>query len=237
MQTGLPFASPRRAARLAGALYVLIIILGAFAELVGRQSFVSAHDAAATARAILMREGVYRWGFAAEMATNVIAVPASLILWRLLAPVGRFWVLVALVLDLTQNAINAVNQATQYAPLTLLGGGRDLAAIPAGQLAALAQLALRQHDIGFDIGLTFFGAALLIYGAVIFRSRFLPAWLGLLYALAGGCYLVNSVDTFLALNLPIFPWILFGAFIGEAALALWLLIFAVDEAKWRAAAA
>jgi hypothetical protein len=227
---------PRLEARVAGFLYLLVIVLGAFAEIGGRQSLIVEGDPAATARAIVAHEGFFRLGFAAELMTNVIAIPLTLTLYRLLAPTARLPVLIALVLDLTQNAVNAANAWTQYAPLTLLGGSKDLAAIPASQLAAYARLALKWHDVGFDIGLTFFGFALVIYGAVIFRCRFLPAWLGLLYGLAGACYLTNSLASFLAPGLPIFPYILYPCLLGEGALTLWLLIVGLDEAKWRAAA-
>jgi hypothetical protein len=232
-----PAVSPRLEARIAGALYLLVILLGGFAEIGVRQGMVTAGDPAATARAIMAHQDLFRLGFAAEMMTNVIAVPLTLILYRLLAPAGRFAMLIAVVLDLTQNSINAVNAWTQFAPLTLLNGSPDLAAIPHGELAALARLALKWHDVGFGIGLTFFGFALLIEGALIFRSGFFPRWLGALYGLAGACYLINSFANFLAPGLPIFPYILYPCIVGEGALALWLLIVGVDEVKRRAAAA
>ena len=104
-------------------------------------------------------------------------------------------------------------------------------------MAALARLALRWHDLGFQIGLSFFGFALLIEGWLTFRSGFFPRWLGLIYTLAGGCYLVAVCDYFLALHLPIASYVQFGSLIGEASMALWLLIVGVNEAKWLAAAA
>jgi hypothetical protein len=233
---GSTVASPRLEARIAGFLYVLVIVLGGFAEVGVRQGLVIAGDPAATARTIMAHQGLFRLGFAAEMMTNVIAIPVTLILYRLLAPAGRFLALLALVLDLTQNTVNAVNAWTQFAPLTLLSGSPDLAAVPHGELAALARLALKWHDVGFDIGLTFFGFALLIDGWLIFRSGYFPRLLGALYALAGACYLTNSYASFLAPDLPIFPYILYPCLLGEGALSLWLLIVGVNEGKWRAAA-
>ena len=122
----------------------------------------------------------------------------------------------------------------QFAPLTLLGDSPDLAAVPHDELVALARLALKWHDLEFQIGLTFFGFALLIEGYLIFRSGYFPRWLGALYALAGACYLANSSAYFLAPGLPIFPYILYPCLIGEGALCLWLLVVGVDETKWRA---
>ncbi|WP_174301945.1 DUF4386 domain-containing protein [Caulobacter sp. S45] len=236
MPQRLPNVSPKLQARLAGFLYVLVIILGGSAELLGRQGLVVASDAAATARAIMAHQGAFRLGFAAEMMTNVLAVPATLIIYRLLAPSGPFLALLAVALDLTQNTINAVNAWTQFAPLTFLSGSPDLAAIPNAELAAWVRLMLKWHDVGFSIGLTFFGFALPIYGYLIFRSGYLPRWVGALYALAGGCYLFNSYVYFFAPDLPLASFAMLGCLIGEIALALWLLIVGLDEVKWRAAA-
>jgi Domain of unknown function (DUF4386) len=234
MQQRASAVSPRLEARIAGALYLLVILLGGFAEIGVRQGLVIDGDPAATAHAIMTHASLFRLGFAAEMMTNLVAVPLTLIFYRLLAPVGRFWVLLAVVLDLTQNTINAVNAWTQFAPLTLLSGSPDLAAIPHGELAALARLALRWHDVGFDIGLTFFGCGLLIYGVLIFRSGFFPRFLGVLYGLAGACYLANSCAYFFAPQL-LSIYLLLPCLVGEGALALWLLIVGLNETKWRAA--
>ena len=234
MQQRASAVSPRLEARIAGALYLLVILLGGFAEIGVRQGLVIDGDPAATAHAIMTHASLFRLGFAAEMMTNLIAVPLTLIFYRLLAPVGRFWVLLAVVLDLTQNTINAVNAWTQFAPLTLLSGSPDLAAIPHGELAALARLALRWHDVGFDIGLTFFGCGLLIYGVLIFRSGFFPRFLGVLYGMAGACYLANSCAYFFAPQL-LSIYLLLPCLVGEGALALWLLIVGLNETKWRAA--
>jgi len=237
MQQRSPTISPRLEARVAGFLYLLVILLGGFAEVGVREGLVTTGDPAATARAILAHQDIFRLGFAAEMMTNVIAVPLTLIFYHLLAPAGRAAVLLAVALDLTQNTINAVNAWTQFAPLTLLSGSPDLAAIPHGELVALARLALKWHDVGFQIGLTFFGFALLIYGGVMFRSGFFPRFLGLLYGLAGACYLVNSYAFFLAPGLSLGAYILAPCLVGEGALSFWLLLVGINETKWREASA
>ena len=236
MQTLLPpVTSPRGEARIAGALYILVILLGGFAEVAVRQGLIVGGDPAATAKAIMANESLYRLGFCAEMLTNMIAIPLTLVMYRILAPAGRFWVLLAVLFDLTQNTINAVNAWTQFAPLTLLSGSPDVAALPKAELAALARVALKWHDVGFNISLTFFGVALVIYGVVIFRSRFLPRLIGVLYGIAGLCYLANSFVYFMAPSLSS-PAILAPCLLGEGALALWMLIVGVNETRWRAVA-
>lgn len=114
----------------------------------------------------------------------------------------------------------------QFAPLTLLGNSPDHAAVPHSELVALARLAVKWHDLGFQIALTFFGFALLVEGYLIFRSGYFPRWLVALYALAGACYLANSSAYFLAL--PMSPSILYSCVIGEGALCLWLVVVGVQ---------
>lgn len=229
-------SSPVMEARIAGFIYVLVIILGAYAELVGRQGVVVEGDSTATLKAIAAHQDAYRLGFLAEMLTNVLAVPVTILFWRLLTPTGPRIALIALVLDLTQNTINGVNAWTQFAPLQLLPGEDGAAGLPPGEAAALARLALHWHDAGFQIALTFFGFALVLEGWLVFRARYFPQWLGALYMLAGGCYLVSAVEFFLNLHGPAAGWSMYGSFAGEAAMALWLLIAGVDEARWREAA-
>lgn len=237
MQTLGSAVTPRLEARIAGGLYVLVVLLGAYAELVGRQGLIVTGDAPATLRAIAAHQGAYRLGFLAETLTNVLAIPSTLLFLRLLWPAGPRLALTALVLDLTQNAVNAVNASTHFAPLLLIPGAPDLVGLAPGEAAALARLALRWHDVGFDIGLTFFGFAVLIEGALTFRSGFFPRWLGMLYVLAGAYYLAATFDDFLAMHLPIVPWVQVGSVVGESAMALWLLIVGVNDNRWRASAA
>jgi hypothetical protein len=75
-------------------------------------------------------------------------------------------------------------------------------------------------------------------GYLIFRSTFLPRTIGVLLALAGICYLLNTIVVLMPMGFAdyVFPWIFLPILIGEGTLALWLLIVGVDSAKWDAIA-
>ena len=94
-------------------------------------------------------------------------------------------------------------------------------------------LAVQLHGQGFGIGLIFFGVACLIRGALIARSGVLPRLLGVLLAVAGLAYLVNSFALLLAPDLArlLFPAVLLPAFVGELAFALWLLLHPATQAR------
>jgi hypothetical protein len=82
--------------------------------------------------------------------------------------------------------------------------------------------------------LVFFGIECVILGYLIVRSWFIPKAVGVLMTIAGVCYLTNSFAMILAPDFAegLLPSILIPPFIGEASLALWLLIKGVDPATW-----
>jgi uncharacterized protein DUF4386 len=103
-------------------------------------------------------------------------------------------------------------------------------------LAAVISLAgcttggLKLHPHGVDIGFVFFGFYCLLIGYLIFRSAFLPRIVGALMAFAGLGYL-----TFLSPSLAnyLHPYNLAPGFLGEGSLTLWLLVFGVNEQRWK----
>jgi hypothetical protein len=79
---------------------------------------------------------------------------------------------------------------------------------------------------GFAISLVFFGFDYFTMAYLIVRSTFFPRLIGVLLAIEGAGYLINSFALFLApaLQKRIFPYFAASA-IAEVALCLWLLVF------------
>jgi len=226
-------ASPKTYARVAGLLYLIVIVAGIFAEIFVRGQLVVANDAAATAHNIVTHELRYRLGFAAELIALSCNVPLALIFYELFKVVNRRVTLLAVFFSLVGTAIEGVDLLNHLAPLTLLGGGGYLSAIPAEQLQAQAYLSLRLFELGFAICLVFFGLFCVSLGYLIFRSGFLPRIIGVLLAFQGLCYLANSFTDFLA---PKYAALVFSVLVvsavGEISLCLWLLVMGVNVAKW-----
>ncbi|WP_349740509.1 DUF4386 domain-containing protein [Roseateles cavernae] len=224
--------SPQLCLRITGLLYLAIIALGLFGEAVVRGSLVVAGDAAATAARIAAEPLLWRAGIAGDLLMHVLDLPVILALYYLLRPVSRRLALLATWFNLVQTAVLAANKLNLLLPILLLEGSGQ--AFSAAQLQALTRLAINLHAYGFGIGLIFFGIACLLRGWLIARSGFLPRPLGLLLLLAGLSYLLNSFALLLAPKLAaaLFPAILLPAFIGELALALWLIVKGVDLPQW-----
>jgi Domain of unknown function (DUF4386) len=218
--------SPKRYARLAGVMYLAIIVLGVFGESFVRGSLVVAGDAAATLDHIAASSGLWRAGIVGDLLMHVLDVPVILILYFLLKPVSPPLALLSTWINLLQTAVLVANKLNLLLPLFLLEPVGALAAFTLEQRQALSFLAIQTHGFGFGIGLIFFGVACLIRGWLIYRCAYFPKALGVLIALAGLSYLVNSLALLLAPSFAaaIFPGVLMPALVGELALTLWLIV-------------
>ena len=226
---------PVRYARIAGVMYLAIILLGLFGELFVRATLVVAGDAAATVENISRSQLLWRAGIVGDLLMHVLDVPVIWILYLLLLPVNKPLAQLTTLFNIVQTAVLAANKLTLLVPLFLLGKGTYLTAFSAQQLQSVSYLAIAAHGYGFAIGLIFFGFTCLVRGYLIFRSEYFPKVLGLLLLAAGLSYLINSfalllVPSFAAL---IFPGVLLPAFVGELLLSLWLIVKGVNIKQWR----
>jgi hypothetical protein len=227
--------SPAAYARLAGLLYLVIIVVCVASEAFVRESLVVAADATSTANNTAAAETLWRLSVAGQVGYLALALVVALVLYTLLRRVSRPVAQLAVMFNVVAIAIEATVRLLLIAPLVLTGPGKALAAIPLEQRHALAYFFLRLHDYGFGVSLVFFGGVCLTWGWLIRKSGFMPVAIGWLMQLAGACYLVNSFAVLLspALARLLFPAILLPAFIGEVALCLWLLFRGLDVARWQ----
>ena len=237
-RTLIPETSARLRARISGALYVLCIGCGFFAEIVVRGKLVVYSDAAVTAYNISAAPGLYRAGFFADVSGMTLGVLSSVLLYTLLKAVSRGLALTVLVLDVISNAVSISGSILLFAPLVILQGDGYLSVLTAPQLSSLALLSIKLYESAYAISLGLFSGSCLLTGYLIFRSTFLPKAIGVLLALAGICYLLNTFVSLMPKGFGdyLFPWIFLPILVGEGALALWLLIAGVNSAKWAAIA-
>jgi hypothetical protein len=226
--------SPQVYARMGGILYLMIIVAGALGEIYIRGALIVSGDPVSTASNIMASQSLWRIGLTGDLMMHVFDVPLMLIFYVLLKPVNKNLALLALLFNLIQTAVLVANKLNLLMPLLLLGKAAYLKAIEPDQLYALAYLFVKLHEYGFGIGLIFFGFECLVLGYLIYRSGYLPTILGVLMAIAGLSYLINSFALLLAPAFAaiIVPAILLPALIGETALCLWLLVRGVNAVEW-----
>jgi hypothetical protein len=225
---------PRLLARIAGVFYVVIIVFALFAYLYVRGQLIVPGNMAQTASNVIAHQQLYRRGFSAAVIVVICNLPLGWICFELLKVVNPRVALLALVFITASATIEAVNLFNYISPLFTLTLPEYISAFDLGERQALARGPIRLFGYGFSVSLTFFSVFCALIGYLIFRSKFLPAILGLLMFAAGVSYCVENFVLFLALpNIPYINWI---HFVAELSLALWLLVVGVNEGKWRARA-
>jgi len=217
-----------KTARIAGMLYLTIILSGIYAQFFVRGSLIVPGDAAATANNIVASESLFRIGIAADLIMILCDVALAGFFYVLLKPVDNGLALLAAFFRLVQAAILGMNLLNLFLALQLVDVAGNLTVFGADQMYAQAMLYLDAHGTGYSLALVFFGIQCLVLGYLIVISGYMPKILGSLLIFAGLGYLIDSFASFLLpsydVYAEIFALVVFvPALIGELALALWLL--------------
>jgi hypothetical protein len=221
-------------ARIGGIFYLLIIIAGICSELLARKGIIVPGDAAATATRLASSQLLWRMGIASDILMHIFDIPLMVILYILLRPVNKDLALMEVFFKLAQSAILVATKLNLFTPLYLTGDAHYLQAFTLEQRQALSYMSILSDEQGFSVGLIFFGFGSLVLGYLVYKSGYLPRFIGILMAIAGMCYLVNSFALILSpkLSAMLFPAILLPSFIAELILCTRLLFKGVDIKKW-----
>lgn len=215
----------RNPGRFAGLLYVLVSIVGFFSLGYVPGKLIVDGNAAATANNIAASEMLFRLGIAGELIGQAAFIFVALALYDLLKGVNRRHALLMVILIVVSIPIAFLNELNSFAALVLVRGADFLAIFDKPQRAALAMLFLHLHGRGFVVAEIFWGLWLLPLALLVYKSRFLPRFLGVWLALAGFAWVILSLTSTL---LPQYQdrvntWCQ-PAFLGEIAFMLWLVI-------------
>jgi hypothetical protein len=185
--------------RRAGLLYLLGSIPGFFGLLYVPGKLMVHGNPTATAHNLAASQTLFRLGIFADLAGQTIFIFVALALYHLFKAVNHRHAVLMVILLLVSIPIAFLNELNSVAALTLAGGADLLSAFNEPQRIAWMRLFLNLRGAGFDVAGIFWGLWLFPLGLLVYRSRFLPRFLGIL--LMAGCfaYLANS---FTSLVLP-----------------------------------
>lgn len=190
-------SSPKRLARIAGLLYLLVGIFGGFAYAYVLGTVYVPGDAAATAANVLANAGLVRIGVVANLFQATVFVFLALTLYRLLKHAHAHVAGTMVVLVAIASAIMCLNDVFQFVAVLVAAGSSYQAAFGAAGAQALVLLLLDLHHYGFLIAQIFFGLWLIPLGYLANRSGMFPRALAAVLALAGVSYLVDLLVRFL----------------------------------------
>jgi hypothetical protein len=209
---------------------VLFSIPGIFALLYVPSVLIVHGDPAATAHNIATSETLYRAGIVADLLGQAGFIWVTVVLYRLLRGVDSILALLMLVLSVVQMPIVFVSETSHLALLPLVHSTGPWAALSEVQRNAQISLSLSSYQNGLLVTELFMGLWLFPFGVLIFKSGFLPRFLGVLLCVAGLAYVGET-----------FTWLLvpaYGSVVSEVAsplralelvIPLWLLIMGAKD--------
>jgi hypothetical protein len=214
-----------KAARIAGAVYLSMVFTAPFSLIYVPNKLIVRGNAAGTADNILAHEILFRLSIVGELVGMVIFICLGLALSRFLSSVNRTWARFMVAFVLVSAAVGFLNALNNMAALILFRGADFLAIFDKPQRDALGYLFIRLHNNGQFINEIFWGLWLFPLGLLVFRSGFLPRFLGIWLILACFAWVVLSMTALLVPSYydAAFRWaqpVLFA----ELAIMLWLLI-------------
>jgi len=215
----------KKAARIAGAVYLSMVVTGPFSLIYVPSKLIVRGNAAVTADNILAHQTMFNLAILADLVGQVIFICLAIALYRLLSSVNKTWAGLMVALVLVSAAVGFFNTLNNIAAQILFRGADFLAVFDKPQRDALGMLFIRLHTQGIFIDEMFWGLWLFPFGLLVFRSGFLPRFIGVWLMINCFGYVALSVTSlfFPAYYEAAFRWaqpVLFG----ELVIILWLLI-------------
>jgi hypothetical protein len=220
-------------ARLAGLLYILASAVG-----IVRLLYIPSHlfvqgNATATASNIATHESLFRFGIVSNLTGAALWLFVPLALYRLLKGIDHGLAVVMVILgSLMQVPFFVINTGNDVAALLFARGADYLSIFEQSQRVAFVRLFLNLHHQLDLANFIFAGLWLLPFGLLVYRSRFLPRFLGVWLMLECPAWLLFSLTGFL---LPgheskVFEYMQPLAF-AEVVTMFWLAILGAKEQR------
>ena len=218
--------SNRNPGRVAGLWYLLLVFCGPLRLIyIPSKRFVHG-DAAATASNIAAHEWLFRFGIVSELSGGVVLIFLTLAFYRLFKEVDwNLAVMVVIFGGVMPAVLQFIGAMIDSATLMIARGADFLSVFDKPQRDALVFLFVRLGEHQTTAAELLWGVWLLPLALLVYRSRFLPRFLGVWLAINGITYIILCLAGEL---LPQYHNAVFNygqpAFFGEVALTLWLLI-------------
>lgn len=224
--------SQRKAARIAGILYLFTILAANFVEFYVRHKLIVLADALRTATNIAQHEQLFRFGIAADLIMLAASVGLVVALYVILKPVNKNLALLAMSWWLVECSIAVATAGSDFAAVLSLTGSNSSPALSTEHMQALARFFIGLDASGNRAAALFFGLGSTLFCYLWFKSRYIPRLLAALGILA------SLVPTFIPLSTIVFssladvplrrartgiPIVIFEVFVG-----LWLLIRGIN---------
>jgi hypothetical protein len=218
-------------ARVAGLLYIVASLVGFLRLIYIPNALIVSGNAVATANNIAAHESLFRWGIVSYLLSSLLFLFLTFALYRLFERVDKGLAILMVILgSLMVTPIFVVNTATDAGALLFAHGSDFLSAFDKPQRDASVMLFLNLHHHLDLANAIFWGLWLIPFGLLVYRSGFLPRFLGVWLMIGCFAYLAFSLTGLLVPGQEDKVFTIGQPFmLGEVATMLWLVIRGTKE--------
>lgn len=224
--------SNKKTARIAGLLYLGVVITGIFSLMYVPENLIVWGNATSTFNNIVSNQTLFRLGIFSGLACYTFFLFLPLVLYKLFKPVNDNYAKLMVLLAVLSIPIYFINVQNQFTILSLISRSNILNGLSTEQIKSMVMLYLYQYENGMRIIHIFSGLWLFPFGYLVFKSGFLPKIFGILLMLGCLGYLINFTGNTLISNyskMGIESYLQLPASLGEIGICLWFLIMGVKD--------
>jgi hypothetical protein len=214
--------SLRTAALIAGFVTLIMILLAPFAELYAYPRLVVSGNGSETVKNLIAHQTLFAIMIMAYALTFIGDIITAWALYVLLKPVNLYLSALAAIFRLVFSIIAIVSLLNLANAFRMANSSEYLKMFHLNELQAQIIFSLNAFRYGFHFGLIFFGIYLGLLGYLVWRSKYIPWFMGLLLVISGIGYFITSIQPYLFpdvnLNLAVYT------FYGEVIFVFWLII-------------
>jgi len=219
--------SQRKAARVAGFMFLFSLIVPLLNWTFVLSKLIVAENVIATANNIMANELLFRIGITIELIMSVGLIVLALALYIILKPVNKNLALLALLLKLVEATIVVAIVLVSFIALQILNGEAYLTAFTLEQLQVPVGLILNSHTAIYSIPMVFLGLDMMVFSYLFFKSKYIPKILSGFGILSFALILIHALMYIIAPKYAMMPisQMIFYAPSGlfEIIIGIWLL--------------
>lgn len=219
-----------KTARFAGLLYLTMIIGGIISLAYIPSQLIVRESASKTLENIINSDFLFRIGIVVGIITFLIHILLPLVLYKLLHKVNKFHANLMVIFSLMSVTIFFVNILNKFSVLTLINNTEYIESNI--KLQNQVMFYIDNYNNGLEISQIFWGLWLFPFGYLVYKSGFLPKFLGILLMVGCFGYLITFFGGFLFSNFNntiISEIVGYPAPLGEFGICLWLLIMGTNK--------
>ena len=211
----------KNTAKLSGILYLSLLPLGILGIIYVPDNLIVTNDISTTINNIIENETLFRWSIIAALTVQLINIILVIQLYKILQHIHKIMTYFMVIFSLLAVPIAFLNEINNLAIVNLLNQPKES--------EQLIGIFINLHHHGIIIAQVFWGLWLFPLGYLIYKSEFLPKFIGVLLIIGSIGYVV---DSFTLILLPNFK-ITFSefTFLGEVIFPLWLLTKGINTKK------